>query len=301
MNQDAGKRLGRGLSALLGEAAPAPAPEPQPAARATRTVTPDQLVPGAFQPRHRFDDEGLGALADSIRENGILQPILVRPRPGQPAGYEIVAGERRWRAAQLAKLHEIPVIIREIGDREALELALIENVQREDLTPLEEADGYRRLLQEFGNSQDDLARRVGKSRSHITNTMRLLGLPDPVRQLVEQGKLSSGHARALLGTSDAVGLATLVIAHDLNVRQTERLVKSHREGAPRLRRPPKDADTRALERDLTAQLGLTVSVDPRGEGGTVTVRYQTLEQLDLILARLRAQTPTPATPAAVVN
>ena len=213
----------------------------------------------------------------------------MRPRPDQPASYEIVAGERRWRAAQLAKLHEIPVIIREISDREALELALIENVQREDLTPLEEADGYRRLLQEFGNSQDDLARRVGKSRSHITNTMRLLGLPEPVRQLVEDGKLSSGHARALLGTTDAVGLATLVIAHDLNVRQTERLVKSHREGGPRLRRPPKDADTRALERDLTARLGLTVSVDPRGEGGTVTVRYQTLEQLDLILARLRAE------------
>jgi ParB family chromosome partitioning protein len=284
MSQDAGKRLGRGLSALLGEAAP----EPQQAVRATRTLTADQIVPGPFQPRHRFDDEALAALADSIRENGILQPILVRPRAGQPASYEIVAGERRWRAAQLAKLHEIPVIIRDIGDREALELALIENVQREDLSPLEEADGYRRLLQEFGNSQDDLARRVGKSRSHITNTIRLLGLPEPVRQLVEDGKLSSGHARALLGTTDAVGLATLVVAHDLNVRQTERLVKSHREGAPRLRRPPKDADTRALERDLTERLGLSVSVDPRGEGGTVTIRYQSLEQLDLILARLRA-------------
>jgi ParB family chromosome partitioning protein len=287
MNQDPGKRLGRGLSALLGEAAP----DPQQAARATRTLTLDQLVPGPFQPRHRFDDEALAALADSIRENGVLQPILVRPRPGQPTSYEIVAGERRWRAAQLAKLHEIPVIIREIGDREALELALVENVQREDLSPLEEADGYRRLLQEFGNSQDDLARRVGKSRSHITNSIRLLGLPDSVRQLIEDGKLTSGHARALLGTTDAAGLANLVVAHDLNVRQTERLVKSHREGGPRLRRPPKDADTRALERDLTARLGLKVSVDSHGEGGTVTVRYGTLEQLDLILARLRADAP----------
>ncbi|HUL05118.1 MAG TPA: ParB/RepB/Spo0J family partition protein [Candidatus Acidoferrum sp.] len=288
MSQDAGKRLGRGLSALLGEAAA----EPQQAQRATRTLTLDQLVPGPFQPRHRFDDESLAALADSIRENGVLQPILVRPRPGAATGYEIVAGERRWRAAQLAKLHEIPVIVREISDREALELALIENVQREDLSPLEEADGYRRLLQEFGNSQDDLARRVGKSRSHITNSIRLLGLPEPVRQLLDDGKLSSGHARALLGTADAVGLANLIVAHDLNVRQTERLVKSHREGGPRLRRPPKDADTRALERDITARLGLTVSVDQRGEGGTVTIRYQTLEQLDLILARLRAEAPS---------
>ena len=288
MSQDAGKRLGRGLSALLGEAAP----DPQQAARATRTLTADQIVPGPFQPRHRFDDEALAALADSIRENGVLQPILVRPRPGDPTSYEIVAGERRWRAAQLAKLHDIPVIVRDIGDREALELALVENVQREDLSPLEEADGYRRLLQEFGNSQDDLARRVGKSRSHITNSIRLLGLPEPVRNLLDEGKLSSGHARALLGTADAVGLANLIVAHDLSVRKTERLVKSHREGGTRLRRPPKDADTRALERDLTARLGLTVSVDPRGEGGTVTVRYQSLEQLDLILARLRAE-PAP--------
>jgi len=249
-------------------------------------------VPGPFQPRHRFDDESLAALADSIRENGVLQPILVRPRPGAATGYEIVAGERRWRAAQLASLHEIPVIIREIGDREALELALIENVQREDLSPLEEADGYRRLLQEFGNSQDDLARRLGKSRTHITNSIRLLGLPEPVRKLLDEGKLSSGHARALLGTADAVGLANLVVAHDYNVRQTERLVKSNREGGVRLRRAPKDTDTRALERDITARLGLTVSVDQRGEGGTVTIRYQTLEQLDLILARLRAEAPS---------
>jgi ParB family chromosome partitioning protein len=202
--------------------------------------------------------------------------------------YEIIAGERRWRAAQLARLHEVPVIIRELTDREALEIALVENVQRQDLSPLEEAEGYRRLLDEFGNTQDDLARRVGKSRSHITNTLRLLALPKPVRQLVEDGKLSAGHARTLLGAVDVAELAAQVVARDLSVRQTERLVKRQSE-PPRPPRREKDADTRALQQELTAKLGLVVVIDPYGDGGEVTIRYRTLEQLDLVLSRLRGE------------
>lgn len=285
MTQDVGKRLGRGLSALLGEAAVAA--EPPSPERAPRTLPIDQIHPGPFQPRQRFDEESLRALGDSIRENGILQPILVRPKPGHPASYEIVAGERRWRAAQLAQLHDVPVLIRDLGDREALEIALVENVQRQDLSPLEEAEGYRRLLDEFGNTQDDLARRVGKSRSHITNSIRLLGLPEPVRKLVEDGKLTAGHARALLNANDPTALSILILARDLNVRQTERLVKANQGGVRMRARREKDADTRALERDLTSRLGLTVSVDSHGEGGSVTIRYRTLEQLDLVIKRLR--------------
>jgi ParB family chromosome partitioning protein len=288
MTQDAGKRLGRGLSALLGEAAP----EPPVAQGATRTLTVDQIVPGPYQPRHHFEEEGLAALADSIRENGILQPILVRPRSGHPTSYEIIAGERRWRAAQMARLHEVPVIIRDLDDRDALELALIENVQRQDLSPLEEAEGYRRLLDDFGNTQDNLARRVGKSRSHITNTIRLLSLPEPVRKLIDDGKLSAGHARALLGARDPIALANEVVARSLNVRQTENMVKAEHQGWVGQPRAEKDADTLALERELTSRLGLAVAINSRGEtGGSVTIRYRTLEQLDSVLLRLRSSAP----------
>jgi len=285
MTQDAGKRLGRGLSALFGDAAA----EPEAAPRATRTLPIDHITPGPFQPRHRFDDEPLKALADSIRANGILQPILVRPKAGHPATFEIVAGERRWRAAQLARLHEVPVVIRDLNDRDSLEIALVENLQRQDLTPLEEAEGYRRLLDDFGNTQDDLARRVGKSRTHITNTVRLLSLPESVRQLLDNGKLSAGHARALLGASDSAAVAAEVVARGLNVRQTERLVMSVTPPLPRQGRREKDPDTRALERDLTTRLGLRVSIDPHGDGGSITIRYRSLEQLDLVLERLRSE------------
>jgi ParB family chromosome partitioning protein len=294
MTQDAGKRLGRGLSALFGEAAP----EAQPEQRPTRSLSVDQIAPGPFQPRHRFEDEAMKALADSIRANGILQPILVRPKAGQPGTFEIVAGERRWRAAQLAKLHEVPVVIRELNDRDSLEIALVENLQRQDLTPLEEAEGYRRLLDDFGNTQDDLARRVGKSRTHITNTVRLLMLPAPVRQWVDEGKLTAGHARALLGASDPAAVAAEVVARGLNVRQTERLVTSLTPPTPRQGKKEKDPDTRALERELTTRLGLRVSIDPHGDGGSLTIRYRSLEQLDLVLDRLRTDTVTAA--AAVV-
>jgi ParB family transcriptional regulator, chromosome partitioning protein len=295
VSEEGGKRnLGRGLSALLGA-------ENEDYASLDRVrlskMVPIELVhPGPFQPRHNFDDAQLQALADSIRENGILQPILVRRHPQTPNAFEIVAGERRWRGAQIAQLHEVPVIIRELGDREALELAIVENVQRQDLSPLEEADGYRRLLEEFGNTQEDLAKHVGKSRSHIANTLRLLNLPEPVKTLLETGKLTAGHARALLNSGDAAALADKVVAKGLNVRQTEQLVQDARKPAARPASPgaapvAKDPDTMALERDLSALLGLRVSISFQGKGGSLTIHYQTLEQLDDVLQRL-SQAPT---------
>jgi ParB family chromosome partitioning protein len=295
MSEEGGKRnLGRGLSALLGA-------ENEDYASLDRVrlskMVPIELVhPGPFQPRHNFDDEQLQALAESIRANGILQPILVRRHPQTPNAFEIVAGERRWRAAQIAQLHEIPVLIRELGDREALELAIVENVQRQDLSALEEAEGYRRLLEEFGNTQEDLAKHVGKSRSHIANTLRLLNLPEGVKLLLEQGKLTAGHARALLNAGDPVALAEKVVAKGLNVRQAERLVQGARVPAAKVSAvakpaaPVKDADTAALERDLSALLGLKVTISFQGQGGSLTIHYQTLEQLDDVLQRL-SQTP----------
>jgi ParB family chromosome partitioning protein len=295
MSEEGGKRnLGRGLSALLGA-------ENEDYASLDRVrlskMVPIELVhPGPFQPRHNFDDEQLQALAESIRANGILQPILVRRHPQTPNAFEIVAGERRWRAAQIAQLHEVPVLIRELGDREALELAIVENVQRQDLSALEEAEGYRRLLEEFGNTQEDLAKHVGKSRSHIANTLRLLNLPEGVKLLLEQGKLTAGHARALLNAGDPVALAEKVVAKGLNVRQAERLVQGARVPAAKVSAvakpaaPVKDADTAALERDLSALLGLKVTISFQGQGGSLTIHYQTLEQLDDVLQRL-SQTP----------
>jgi ParB family chromosome partitioning protein len=288
MNSDGQKRnLGRGLSALLGSQNPA---EPVTPPRSLRTMPVEQIYPGAFQPRQRFVQEELEALAESVRQNGILQPILVRPRAGHPGSFEIVAGERRWRAAQLAKLHEVPIILKELSDREALELAIVENIQRENLSPLEEARGYRRLIDEFGNTQEDLSQHVGKSRSHIANTLRLLDLPDAVLLLLDDNKLSAGHARALIGTADPTALAALVVNRGLNVRQTEKLAKFGRSKLTPRPRIEKDADTRALERDLTARLGLHVAISGQGESGHVTIQYKTLEQLDLVIARLRGET-----------
>ncbi len=286
---NAKRSLGRGLSALLGaEASDFGALD---RSRPTRMVPIEFIHPSALQPRQRFDDEPLQALADSIRENGVLQPILVRRHPQTPNAYEIVAGERRWRAAQIARLHEVPVIVRELADREALELALVENVQRQDLSPLEEAQGYRRLAEDFHYSQEDTARRVGKSRSHVANMLRLLNLPGPVKEMLDKGELSMGHARALLNAGDPAGLAAQVVARGLNVRQTERLAQ----GARARGRPPgsgtrKDPDTARLERDLAALLGLKVSVSFRGQGGSLTIFYRNLEQLDDILRRLNHPT-----------
>lgn len=290
-------KLGRGLSALLGDEEEDQAQLDR--LRQTRSLPIERLVPGPFQPRRRFDSEDLAELAESIREQGVLQPVLVR-RAADGESYEIIAGERRWRAAQLAQLHEIPVLVREFDDRTAMEIALVENVQRRDLTALEEADGYQRLIEDYGHSQEDIARAVGKSRSHVANTLRLLNLPDEVRSLLEDGQLTAGHARTLLGQEDAAALAREVVTRKLNVRETEKLVQRRRmePSPPRPRKSRaaggqgggavKDADTLAVERDLGERLGLAVSIDHDlgSGGGSVTVRYEDLDQLDLVIERL---------------
>jgi ParB family chromosome partitioning protein len=248
------------------------------------------LSPSPLQPRRTFSEEEIASLAESIRERGVLQPILVRPAAGRPGHYEIVAGERRWRAAQAAQLHEVPIIVKELADDGALEIALVENIQRTDLNALEEAGGYRRLIDEFGHTQDSLAKVIGKSRSHIANTLRLLSLPDAVHRHIEEGNLSAGHARTLIGSIDPIGLAEKVVKAGLNVRQTEALVKKEKTAASGPTRPAarKDPDTAALERRLSDMLGLKVAIDFRGEnfGGKLTVQYSTLDQLDDIIRRL---------------
>ena len=227
-------------------------------------------------------------LARSIREQGILQPLLVRPLGAGEAGFELVAGERRWRAAQKIGLHEVPVVVRALGDAEAIELALVENLQREDLSALEEAAAYRRLIDAFGRTQAELAEAVGKSRSHIANTLRLLSLPASVHRRLDDGELSAGHARALLTAPDPAALAAEVVRRGLNVRATERLVQ--RRAAPRHRSPRRlrDADTAAVERELGAHLGLRVTLEQRQRGGALTVHYRSLDQLDRVLRLLRA-------------
>jgi ParB family chromosome partitioning protein len=277
--------LGMGLSALLGgEADLLKAPPPA----ATSNVPIEFLEPSPLQPRRHFAEDELEALAESIRARGVMQPLLVRPVTGDPQRYEIVAGERRWRAAQRAGVHELPVVLYRLSDREALEVALLENVQRQDLSPIEEADGYRRLIDEFGHTQAELAGALGKSRSHIANLLRLLALPPAVRALLDSGALTAGHARALLMARDPGALARTVAEQGLNVRQTEQLVQADKEKLARSRRQQdKDADTRALERDLSSRIGLKVTLKPAGAGGTVTIAYRTLDQLDEVITRLR--------------
>ncbi len=285
---DGGKRRGlaKGLSALLGDVGTAVLDAPDDTA--PHSVPIEFLHPGRYQPRRRFDDDDLQELADSMREMGVLQPLVVRRDADAPGYYEIVTGERRWRAAQRAQLNELPVMVRDFSDREALEAAMIENVQRENLTALEEAEGYQRLAEEFSHTQDALARAVGKSRSHVANTVRLLGLPDAVKAMLDDGRLSAGHGRALLGAPDPAALAADIAAKGLNVRQTERLVRRAVKG-PRQRPAPTGADdpnTRALERSLSDRLGLAVTIKHRDPGGSVEIRYKTLEQLDDVIRRL---------------
>lgn len=288
-----GRQLGRGLNALFGE-------EQEDyssldAVRDSKNVPVEFLKPSRFQPRRRFDEDQLAALVASVRERGILQPLLVRRDPENPNAYEIVAGERRWRAAQGAGLHEVPVIIKELTDQGALEIALVENIQRQDLNAIEEGEGYRRLIEEFSHTQEDLARVVGKSRSHVANTMRLLGLSDGVRALVEGGALSPGHARALLNAEKPDALAKRVIKRGLNVRQTERLVQRQKEGpSGGGRSGGRDADTVALENDLSNLLGLKVSVRFHGIGGELVIHYRTVDQLDDVLYRLGHTAPPPS-------
>jgi len=277
-------RLGRGLSALLGEAPPPPEATAQAQGEGLRTLPVEMLEPSPFQPRGPIDPGPLQELADSIKEHGVLQPILVRQKPGAAGQYEIIGGERRWRAAQLAQLHEVPVILRNLDDRSAMAAALVENLQRQDLNALEEAEGFRRLIDEFGLTQEGLGQAVGKSRSHVANTLRLLALPERVRELLRDGALTAGHARALLTAPEPEVLALQVVDRGLNVRQTEALAAMKpREPAERQAPAP---ETLALERELSQRLGLKVSIRHGGRGGQVQIQYRDLDQLDGLIRLL---------------
>ncbi len=296
MTQDLGKRknLGRGLSALFGEQEPdapvavAPAVPVVAAAVAGSPITRlalDLLMPSALQPRRHFDETALEELSASIAEKGVLQPLLVRPDPNAPGRYEIIAGERRWRASQRANVHEVPVHVTNLSDAEVLEVALIENLQRQDLTPVEEARGYKRLVEDFGHTQERVAEVVAKSRAHVANSMRLLTLPVAVLNLIDSGQMSMGQARPLIGLSDSEKLAKLIVKRGLSARQAERLAK----GFGRKRRltlVAKDTDTAALEQSLEKATGYKVNIAFDGKAGSVTVSYTNLEQLDDIVRRL---------------
>ena len=288
-------RLGRGLAALIGDVGD----EMEVGERGTRQrrIPVEFLRPNPRNPRKTFADAELDDLANSIRERGIIQPIVVRSLPNLADAFEIIAGERRWRAAQRAGLHDVPIVVIEADDRTSLELAIVENVQRADLNPIEEAAGYERLIAEFTYSQTDLATIIGKSRSHVANTLRLLKLPDPVRLMLESGELSAGHARALLSVKDPEAVARRIVEKGLNVRDVERLAREDA-GEPREASGPvrkareKDPDTRALEQALEDVLGLTVSIDHKGRGGDLRIKYGSLDQLDALCRRLRDSSGT---------
>jgi ParB family chromosome partitioning protein len=291
MAEEARPRLGRGLAALIGDAGNEAAAIDR--LRGQRLVPIEFLRPNPRNPRKDFKESELDDLSASIKERGILQPILVRAITGVADAYEIVAGERRWRAAQRANVHDVPINLIEADERASLEIAVIENVQRADLNALEEAMGYEQLGNEFSYSHGDLARIIGKSRSHIANTLRLLKLPKLSRQMLAEGHLSAGHARALLSVADPDAVARRIVEQGLSVRDVERITQQETENsAGRAKtngaRREKDADTRALERDLSNALGLAVSIDGRGERGEVRIRYKDLEQLDALCARLKA-------------
>ena len=285
--QEKPSRLGRGLAALIGDMATMEGARLAESSSGTKRLPLDFLVANRANPRRDFDPDQLEELTNSIREKGVMQPLLVRPT-NDPNMFEIIAGERRWRAAQKAGLHEIPVIVREVDDKEALELAIIENVQRVDLNPLEEAQGYGQLIDQFDYTQQDLAQVIGKSRSHVANTLRLLRLPQDVRDMLARGELTAGHARTLITADDPAGLARRIVGGGLSVREAEAL--SQRGSAPR-RRPAgdhreKDSDTVALEKRLSDVLGLAVAIEHKEEGGRLEIRYRTLEQLDSICLKL---------------
>ncbi|MBU2957246.1 ParB/RepB/Spo0J family partition protein [Paracoccus sp. 1_MG-2023] len=286
-NKLAKRGLGRGLSALMADIDVAAAPPEQASAPKNRTLIPiEQITANPDQPRRAFDPETLKELAESLRSRGVLQPLIVRPHPKDAELFQIVAGERRWRAAQMAQLHELPVIIREFSDNEVLEVAIIENIQRADLNSIEEAASFRQLMDRFGHTQERLAEALNKSRSHIANLLRLLNLPPQVQEFVKDGQLSAGHARALITAADPLTLAKKVIEKGLSVRETEELVRKlaqdqgDKAKEPR-GKPEKDADTRALESDLGAHLRMKVSINHGGsKGGQITISYKDLDQLD---------------------
>ncbi|MDD9719581.1 ParB/RepB/Spo0J family partition protein [Sulfitobacter sp. PR48] len=286
--QERKRGLGRGLSALMSDVTESERVAAQGIAAADQFVPIERISPNPDQPRKRFEQSDLNDLASSIREKGVIQPLIVRVRSDN--SFEIVAGERRWRAAQLAQLHELPVIVRDFSDAEVLEVAIIENIQRADLNAIEEAAGYRQLMDKFGHTQEKMAEALGKSRSHIANLLRLLTLPEPVIDMVRSGDLSAGHARALIPASDPLKLAQAIVKGGLSVRAAEALVRNELKGdaAPTktssnaASREEKDADTRALEGDLSASLGMKVTLDhkPGQESGQLTIKYESLEQLD---------------------
>lgn len=294
MMADKKKKLGRGLSALLGESNEDYAKLDR--VRTGKPVAVELLHPGKYQPRHHMDQGAIDALAQSIREKGVLQPLLVRRHPDDSSAFEIIAGERRWRAAQLAQLTEVPVIIKDFDDQTTLEVGLVENVQRENLSAVEEADAYQQLIEEFGHTQDDISRLVGKSRSHVANTLRLLALDPRVKKLVEEGLLSAGHARTLIGVDGAYDKAKKIIEKNLSVREAEKLArqsdgKSLSKSATKAK--PKDVDTIALERDLSNLLGLKVTVDGSGQKGVLRIAYDDLDQLDLVIEKLKSVNKEP--------
>lgn len=286
--QERKRGLGRGLSALMSDVTESERVAAQGIAAADQFVPIERISPNPDQPRKRFEQSDLNDLASSIREKGVIQPLIVRVRSDN--SFEIVAGERRWRAAQLAQLHELPVIVRDFSDAEVLEVAIIENIQRADLNAIEEAAGYRQLMDKFGHTQEKMAEALGKSRSHIANLLRLLTLPEPVIDMVRSGDLSAGHARALIPASDPLKLAQAIVKSGLSVRAAEALVRNELKGdaAPTktssnaASREEKDADTRALEGDLSASLGMKVTLDhkPGQESGQLAIKYDSLEQLD---------------------
>ena len=285
MVEEPRRRLGRGLAALLGDAGEdAPAERP----RGQRKAPIEFLRPNPRNPRSMFREEDLADLTNSIREKGIIQPIVVRGIPGVADAFEIIAGERRWRAAQAAGLAEVPVVIHEADDKEALELAIIENVQRADLNAIEEAKGYERLGEEFGYSQSEVAKIIGKSRSHVANTLRLLNLPEAAKALVKEGAISAGHARALLAVENPDAVARQIVEQGLTVRDVEALAQARVEASPKETaggaRPKaeKDADTRALEKTLRDALGMTIDIRNKGDRGELRIRYESLDQLDAI-------------------
>jgi ParB family chromosome partitioning protein len=287
-DEAARSRLGRGLAALMGDVGEESAAVER--GRAQRRAPVELLHPNPRNPRQAFTDADLDELAASIRERGIIQPIVVRTRRGSPETYEIIAGERRWRAAQRAGSHDVPIVVLDVSDGEALELAVIENVQRTDLNAVEEAMGYQALGDEFKHSHDEIARIVGKSRSHVANTVRLLKLPQSVQVFIRDGRISAGHARALINVPDPESMVREIVTKGLNVRQVEAMVQEspQRQGKkPATRaRVVKDADTAAFEKRLSDALGLAVTLDQRGHGGVVQIRYRTLDQLDDLVRRL---------------
>ncbi|CDP52249.1 Chromosome (plasmid) partitioning protein ParB / S tage 0 sporulation protein J [Devosia sp. DBB001] len=285
---DKPSRLGRGLAALIGDMATLEGARVAESSSGGKRLPVEFLVANRANPRRDFDPDQLEDLTNSIREKGVMQPLLVRPT-NDPNIFEIIAGERRWRASQKAGLHDVPVIIRDVDDKEALELAIIENVQRADLSPLEEAMGYGQLMDQFGYTQQDLAQVIGKSRSHVANTLRLLRLPDDVRDMLARGELTAGHARTLITAEDPASLARQIVGGGLSVREAEAL--SQRDAVQPRKRPAsqpaeKDADTRAIEKQLSDQLGLAVTINHSPTGGKLEIRYRTLEQLDSICSRL---------------